>query len=191
MEKLMLLAEKIKDRELRKKVVELLGNPKMSHPDFDYKPSDLDKMPASVKFHHIREGGLVEHTYAVACMSIGMAKTLNEIYGYEINMDTLIAAALIHDVGKCWRIKKFGDRWVMTKATMDHTILGTIELYTRGFPESVIHMVASHTGDYGTTEPNSIEAIILHYADTLDAVLDVKSHNGEGSNGHNGNGSRF
>ena len=52
-------------------------------------------------------------------------------------------------------------------------MLGTSELYARGFPEPVIHIVASHFGDQGPTPPQTIEAVIFHYADNLDAVLNA------------------
>jgi 7,8-dihydroneopterin 2',3'-cyclic phosphate phosphodiesterase len=181
MERLLKLAGHIRNDKLRSKVVDMLKNPVMTSTGMKHESADLRKMPASVKFHHMKEGGLVEHTYSVTRICLEIAKIFSEIYGHKIDTDALLSAALVHDIGKCWRIKKFNNQWVMTQSTIDHTILGMAELYARGFPEEVLHIVASHMGEYGTTEPNSIEAIILHYVDTLDAVLDVKKNSGNNS----------
>jgi hypothetical protein len=38
-------------------------------------------------------------------------------------------------------------------------------------------MVASHFGEQGTTSPQTLEAAILHYVDTLDAIVGTsKAH---------------
>ncbi len=171
MEKLLELAEKIKDKELREKVIKFLKEPKLSNPNFKYKNLSLRDAPASNQWHHSYVGGLVEHTYAVTLMCIEVAKVLEKVYKIKIDMDSLIAAALLHDIGKLWEYKKYGGSWTSTKITLDHTILGTSELYARGFPESVIHIVASHFGHQGPTPPQTTEALILHTIDNMDALL--------------------
>jgi hypothetical protein len=46
-------------------------------------------------------------------------------------------------------------------------MLAVAEFYYRGFPENVIHIIASHFGETGPTPPRNYEALILHYVDTL------------------------
>ena len=59
----------------------------------------------------------------------------------------------------------------MTELTLDHTMAGTSELYARGFPEKVVHIVASHFGENGPTPPATMEALVFHTIDNLDALI--------------------
>ncbi len=173
MKRLLKLANSIKDKALRKKVVDLLKNPVMSHKDLasKYRPCDLKEAPASIQFHHIYKGGLVDHIYSVTLLSIAFAENLKKVYNVRVDMDALIAGALLHDIGKLWILKNGPDGWETTDHTLDHTMLGTAELYAREFPEKVVHIVASHFGSEGPTPPQTIEAVIFHHIDTLDALI--------------------
>jgi hypothetical protein len=55
---------------------------------------------------------------------------------------------------------------------LDHTMLATAELYTRNFPEEVIHIVASHFGEAGPTPPRTFEALIFHHLDSLVSIIE-------------------
>lgn len=170
---LLKLAEKIEDKELQKKVVETLKHPALFHKELakKYAAADLKEAPASIQFHHVYSTGLVEHTYSVTMLSISIAETLEKVYKLGIDTDSLTAAALVHDIGKLWGFKKLKGGWEATNLTLDHTMLGTSELYARQFPEKVLHIVASHFGAEGPTPPQTLEAVIFHYVDTLDAVI--------------------
>ncbi len=170
MRELLELAERIKDIELRKKVIELLKDPTLTNPTLKYKPAKLAEAPASLNWHHVHTGGLVQHTLAVTRLAISIGQTLRDVYKMSIDMDALTAASLVHDIGKLWTVQKTKN-WTATNLSLDHTILGTAELYARGFPEKVLHIVAAHFGEQGPTPPQTVEAMILHYADNLDAVL--------------------
>ncbi|MEM5798322.1 MAG: HDIG domain-containing protein [Candidatus Aenigmatarchaeota archaeon] len=166
------IAKEIKDKELRQKVIEILKHPSLSNPKFRQKPAKLSECPASLNWHHVYEGGLVRHTYAVTKMCIAIAQNFKDIYGYEMDMDSLIAASLVHDIGKLWSMRK-DKTWVANEISLDHTVLGTAELYARGFPEKVIHIVASHFGEQGPTPPQTPEAILFHHIDLLNATLNT------------------
>lgn len=165
------LAKKIKNKDLREKVIELLNHPSLQNKALQYSPASLERAPASINWHHVKEGGLIEHTRAVTLMCISIGNILEKVYGMKIDFDSLIAGALLHDIGKLWNFKKKKSGWDSTDLTLDHTTLGTAELYARGFPESVLHIVASHFGEHGPTPPKTVEALILHTVDTLDAIL--------------------
>lgn len=169
-EDLLELAKQIKDKQLRQKVIEILKHPSLSNPKIQQKPAKLKECPASLNWHHIYEGGLIKHTYAVTKLCMEFARIFREVYDVKLDEDALIAAALVHDIGKLWSMKKNGT-WSATQLTLDHTILGTSELYARGFPEKVLHIVASHFGEQGPTPPQTPEAILFHYIDLLDATL--------------------
>jgi 7,8-dihydroneopterin 2',3'-cyclic phosphate phosphodiesterase len=167
------LAEQIKDKKLRKMTVDLLKNPgEARSPVFKkYKAADFKKIPAAISFHHLDEGGLLEHTLATTRMCIAIAEALEKTYKVNLDKDSLIAASLIHDVGKLYTMKKGKTGWENTECLLDHTMLGTSELYARGFPETVVHIVASHFGEEGPTPPQTIEALLFHKMDNLDAKL--------------------
>lgn len=168
------LAGRIGDKPLRKKVEDVLRNPSLSHKGLGekYKAADLREVPASTNFHHTRRGGLIEHTYSVTLMCISLAGALEKAYRQKLDMDSLIAGALLHDIGKLWGLRKRGGRWEENESTMDHAVIGSAELYSRGFPEKVIHMVSSsHSEPDGIIPPQTLEALILHTVDHLDATI--------------------
>ena len=167
--KLIELAGGIRDKGLRAKVVSLLKDPALSNKGFPYKAVPVRDAPASLGFHHVQKGGLAKHTYVVASLSLAIAGVLEENY-QKVDRDVLVAGALLHDIAKVFDMKKAGDGFGATELSIYHIIMGSAELYARGFPESVIHLIASHFGEQGTTSPQSIEAVILHYADTISAV---------------------
>jgi 7,8-dihydroneopterin 2',3'-cyclic phosphate phosphodiesterase len=173
MSELYKMAERIKNVQLRRKVVAILRNPgKLSSKSFArVSPCSFEEAPASTNFHHIYKGGLLDHVVAVARMAISVAETLESIYGAKIDFDSLIAGALLHDHGKLWKMAKENDAWGETNLMLDHTMLWVSELYARGFPESVIHIVAAHFGEDGPTPPMNIEATILHEVDNFDAKI--------------------
>ncbi len=175
--KLLGLANEIRDKELRKKVTDMIKNPKLTNKKFAYKSISMHDAPASLGWHHVHEGGLAKHTYVVTKLCMNIAEFMQENYGFALDRDALIAGALLHDIAKLFDMKKEGKGFDSTELSIDHIIMGSAELYARGFPESVIHLVASHFGEQGTTSPQTAEAVILHHADTLDAIIGTsKSH---------------
>ncbi|MCX6815153.1 MAG: HDIG domain-containing protein [Candidatus Aenigmarchaeota archaeon] len=167
------LAGRIKDSRLRKMVIDTLRNPgALANKNMKLNQVPFEQAPASIDWHHTKTGGLLEHTYAVTKMCISVAEDLQKVYKSEIDMDALIAGALLHDIGKVWGVKKTKSRkWQSQGAVLDHTMLGTAELHARHFPEKVVHIVAAHFGDQGPTPPQTIEAYIVHMIDNMDAVL--------------------
>ena len=178
---LLRLADNIKDQKLRKMVVDILKEPGESRStEFrKYKAADFKLCPASLNFHHTTTGGLLEHTLALTRMCIGIADALEKTYKVKLDTDSFIAASLVHDIGKLWTMKKVKAGWQETGCMLDHTMLGTAELYQRGFPEKVVHIVASHFGENGPTPPQTIEALVLHVLDNLDAKLGTQQQAGQ------------
>lgn len=168
------LAKGIKDPKLRKKVEDLLKKPGLSHKKMKlkYHRVGISEVPASLSFHHTKAGGLLEHTYSVTLMCISVAESLDKAYGKKLDMDTLIAGALLHDIGKLWVYRKGAGGWEANDNTLEHTVLGSSELYARGFPEKIIHLVSSsHSEPDGLIPPQTLEALILHTLDNLDATI--------------------
>jgi 7,8-dihydroneopterin 2',3'-cyclic phosphate phosphodiesterase len=169
MKELIELAEKIKDRQLREKVIEFIKNPALTHKDFKkYPKEDIEKVktPFSVGGGTV-ERDLLNHTMAVTDLCIKTADSIEEHYGIKINKDHLIAGALLHDMMKMFEWKAGESGTEPTGILLDHSMLAVAEFYYRGFPENVIHIIASHFGEAGPTPPRNYEALILHYVDTL------------------------
>ena len=174
MKRLLELANKIKNKSLREKTIKLLKDQTPSNPDFVYPAADFSKIPAWIGAHHNYEGGLMEHTIGVAKLALNFADMVQETYKAKPNRDHVIAGALLHDIGKVFLLKKVGKEWQFTGCLFDHAVLSANELYARGFPEEVIHIVASHGGDMGSAgaNPRTLEAQIVFHADTVDAALE-------------------
>ncbi len=174
MQRLIELANKIENEELKKKVIDLIKNPKLSNPQFQkYPKEDLEKVrtPFSVGDMGVVEREVINHTVTNTEVCLKIADTFEKNYGVKANRDILIAGSLLHDIMKVyeWKIDEEGDS-VPTGLTMDHVFLGVAELYARGFPEEIIHVVAATRGE--STPPKSMEALILHYVDTLTSLTE-------------------
>ena len=102
MKELIILAEKIKDKQLKEKVIDFIKNPVLTHKDFKkYPKEDIEKVktPFSVGGGMV-ERDLLNHTIAVTDLCIRTADNIEEHYGVKINKDHLIAVALLHDIMK-------------------------------------------------------------------------------------------
>jgi 7,8-dihydroneopterin 2',3'-cyclic phosphate phosphodiesterase len=170
--RLVRLAQKIKDERLRKRVVRFLQDPRLSHPEFKKYP----RMPIEKARVLFAVGGpqtmaverdVLRHTTTLVDLCIKTATTIQKNLGISLNRDHLIAAALLHDLMKIFEWKEGPEGTEPTGVMLDHTMLAVAELYRRGFPEEVIHIVAAHFGQTGPTPPRSFEALILHYLDSL------------------------
>jgi len=137
------------------------------------------KAPAAIKVHQAYRRGLWEHSVAVAEISMSIGRQYP-----EIDHDVMITGALFHDIGK---IFEYGYERVITPTTegrlLGHIVMG-VELLSReiaqisGFPDSLryklLHILTSHHGRYewqSPKRPKCMEAVIVHYADALEAEL--------------------
>lgn len=145
------------------------------------------RYPAASSMHHNAVGGLVMHTYSVVSSCISLYNIYSGIYGADFaNYELLIAAALIHDIGKCseYDVGVTGETKYSTHAVLStHIMDGMLEIKEAVTmlgcdgateAEELVHCVAAHHGqkDWGSpVEPAMIEARILHMADNLDAEM--------------------
>lgn len=173
MKQLIELAQKIKNEELRKRVVEFLKNPQLTHKDFKkYPKMEVDEAKTLFTVGGPQGGVTVErdvlnHTLALADICLKIADTVERSYGIPINRDNLIAAAILHDIMKIFEHKMGPQGLEHTGVLLDHTMLAVGEFYHRGIPEEVIHIIASHFGETGPTPPKNFEALIFHHLDSL------------------------
>jgi 7,8-dihydroneopterin 2',3'-cyclic phosphate phosphodiesterase len=174
MKMLLPLAKKIKDKNLRKKTIKVISSAFPTHKGFNKETLALELAPASNGWHHAFVNGLILHTYAVTKLCLKIAELLEEIYKKEINYDCLIAAALLHDILKTVMYKYTEKGIEHTDINLDHLTLTVAELYKQEFPREVIEIVAAHHGDVGPVKPHTIEGLILHYADSIDAFCNAE-----------------
>jgi len=178
MQKLIELAQKIKNEELRKKVVEFLKDPKLSNKSFKkYPRMKLEEArtlfsvgPTSV------ERDILNHTIALADLCLKTAETVEKVYGIPINKDNLVASAILHDLMHLYEYKKSKSGIEHTGMMIDHTMLGVAEFYHRDFPEDVIHIIAAHAGEQGTTTPRNFEALIFHHLDNMLSLTEFHAY---------------
>ncbi len=135
--------------------------------------------PAAKTIHHAVLGGLLEHTTSV----VGLCRVLADYYP-AVDRDLLVAAAMLHDVGKIreltWdRVFDYSD----IGRLLGHITLGAMLVEERirrmpDFPEELsqrlLHCIVSHHGEleWGSPRrPKTLEALVLHYAEDLDGKV--------------------
>ena len=185
MKKLIELAQKIKDKELRKQVVEFIKKPELTHRDFKkYPRMKIEKARSVFTVTSPSGSGSVErdvlnHSVALVDLCLKVADSIEKSYGIPLNRDNLVAAALLHDLMKMFEYKEGKEGLEHTGILLDHSMLAVAEFYYRGIPEQVIHIIASHFGESGPTPPRNFEALIFHYCDTLLSLTEFHVYGGK------------
>jgi 7,8-dihydroneopterin 2',3'-cyclic phosphate phosphodiesterase len=172
--KLAELADKIQDTQLRAKVVEFLMNPTFTLEGKVYTGPAFDVSPGGLAHHHAYVGAYLEHVAGTGKLALALCDAVEQVYGGNVNRDTVIAGVLLHDVFKpvTYTQNESGEFVSSPLADyLDHISLATAELLRRDFPKELIHAVAAHYGDHGITKPRTIEALIVHLADDTDSQL--------------------
>jgi len=126
-------------------------------------------LPATIDGHHSYAGGLLEHTVGVATLCRETAQLHP-----RLRSDLLLAAALVHDVG---RVRELG-RGPVFRVTDEGRLLGHVHLGLRlieeraaaldpGVRAELLHAVACH---HDARAARTAEAAVLYHANQLDAV---------------------
>jgi len=148
----------IKDEDLKEKVVEVW---KTAADRGGWK--SFDKVPFTLLFEN--SGKLTDHTKR-------MTKLVKAVYDKrdeEINLDYLIAGALLHDVGKLLeyvvadgKVVKgpYGERF-------RHPVSGALLAQELGLPEEIVLIIYAHSHE-GEKCKRTAEAYIVHYCDFID-----------------------
>jgi len=132
--------------------------------------------PAAKSWHHSYIHGLLEHTNSVATLCEFLSTK------YPVDHDLLIAGALLHDAAKVMEYSEgiktdFTDMGRMIgHLTMSDEMICKAAAKINAFPNELLmhirHLVLAHHGEYEKASvrlPQSIEALVLHLADNLDA----------------------
>lgn len=173
--RLVRLVNRIRDRELRRKVSALLENPSVKIGGKTFSGLPIEKSPASIRHHHNYPGGFIEHTLALYELCMSLSRVAKMIYGCKVNNDLVICGVLLHDIFKPATYSRTEDGRYRPSALaerVDHLTLASAELIRRGFPLDAVHVVAaSHGRQYGPIGPMTLEALICHLGDSAEADL--------------------
>lgn len=143
---------------------------------------DFSQKSAAKSVHHNYLGGLIEHSLNVAYI----CRTASERYKDYVDIDFITTAALLHDIGK---INEFSD-FPENDYTEEGKLLGHISIGAMMIDEKVKnkqdfpydlkirlqHAILSHHGEYeygSPKRPKTIEALILHFSDNMDAKVNT------------------
>ena len=137
------------------------------------------RAPAAKVMHHAYVGGLIEHVVGLC----GLAKQIASHYA-ELDVDLLLTAALLHDVGKldelCYEraVSYSVEGQLLGHIIMEVESVGKVMDSMEGFPERlkivIQHMLISHHGEYEFGSPKLPmirEALAFHYMDDLDSKM--------------------
>ena len=147
----------------------------LSLPDFRDKILDA---PGAKSVHHSYRGGLLEHTLAVSRLVLSICDRYP-----ALDRDTLLAAAVCHDLGKAWELTSGPARDYTDAGRLLGHIVITLELLDPLLGKSGIepelalhfkHILVAHHGEYefgSPRRPKTAEAFVLHFADNIDAKM--------------------
>lgn len=163
--------ERIEDQDLREKCVEAWALA-LSQTEFE---TIEDIIPTGTPTSPYLRPPLTQadHMRGTATIAIGMVDGLEEVAGpTRINRDLVIAAALLHDVGKAWEVSPRNlKRWAADPAatgnpSFRHSAYGAHLCLTVGLPETVAHTAGYHSGGgEGEWIQRSMENTIVYLAD--------------------------
>ncbi|MFC4248353.1 HD domain-containing protein [Natribaculum luteum] len=159
--------EHIEDDDLREKVVEAwrLGLERGGW-------KHVEDIPYAWNIHEVTN---VEHVRGVTKIALESAEIQREFHGADPDVDVIVAACLLHDVGKCYEYVDFVDAETLVDPDR--------ETYaTEGIPHSISGYALAH--EVGC--PLEVQRAIPHFIGevptrTLEAEL-VKSANSASSN---------
>jgi 3'-5' exoribonuclease len=138
--------------------------------------------PAAKSIHHNYEGGLAVHTLSVTNLAIA---SWENYHGQNIDIEVIIAGAMLHDIGKISEYTKDGEKTTFG-FLISHLVEGTERVndfcYRKGINANtdkkillIKHIILSHHEklEFGSpVTPACLEAIIVARADNLDATFE-------------------
>ena len=131
--------------------------------------------------HHSFVGGLIEHTLSTTRLAYAIAKTYD-----DINVDMVITASLLHDIGKVDEIVAYPtNEYSDDGQLLGHIVLGygiikdridKLGIFTDKEKTELLHCIISHHGsvEFGSPKlPMTMEAYVVAQADNTDAKLEI------------------
>ena len=132
-------------------------------------PDDLLTIPFTLKIPNC-PATFMEHKRCVVHIARDSAKAMQEFLGraLPVNLDVVIAGAILADVGKVLEYEKVGgeSRQSARGELVRHPFTGVHVAMACGVPDEVCHIIAAHAAE-GDLVPRTTEAYIVHHADFM------------------------
>ena len=109
----------------------------------------------------------VDHTNQVCQACEKMAAVATELLNLDLNMDNLLAGALLHDVDKMMIFDAKTGGFTKMGRQYPHAVAGAALARAEGLPEEVAHVIEAHSIKFSPFPPKSIEALIVRHADLV------------------------
>jgi 3'-5' exoribonuclease len=166
----------IDEGPLRQLVAEIL----VDHAD------TVKTIPAAVRNHHAYRGGFLEHVLSVTRLAVHLAEKYAEYYAEmqpPLSKSLVVAGAVLHDIGKVRELsaQPHAASYTPEGRLIGHILLGRdlvrakAEVLGDLEPELLLrleHIIVAHQNlpEWGSPiAPHTPEALLVHYADDLDA----------------------
>ncbi len=148
----------------------------------------LLSLAAAAHHHHAYRGGFLEHVLSVTRTAGYLADKYRDHYPHlnpPISKSLIIAGAILHDIGKLQELQQrpAGAEYTPAGRLIGHIVLGRdmIRAAAAAIPDfdpelllRLEHVILSHQAvpEWGSPIPPSTpEALLVHYADDIDAKL--------------------
>jgi putative nucleotidyltransferase with HDIG domain len=132
-------------------------------------PDDLNKIPFTLLIPDC-PATFMEHKRCVVHIAKRSAEAMDEFLGkgLPIHMDTVIAGAILADVGKVLEYEEVDGVAVQSARgkALRHPFTGVAVAMECGVPDAVTHIIATHAAE-GNLVTRSTEAWIVHHADFM------------------------
>jgi putative nucleotidyltransferase with HDIG domain len=157
----------IEDPELRRRVTDCWV---LAFERSPLDPGDLTRIPFTLKVPDCPVSFLA-HKRLVVHVARQSGLAIREFFGaaLPVDMDTLVAGAILADVGKLLEYEGDGEggtRQSLRGKYLRHPFTGVALAMECGLPDAVCHIVATHAGE-GDMVARTTEAWIVHHADFM------------------------
>jgi len=154
--------EEITNEQMREKVIRTWFNA--------WKRSNFERIEYSHQFEPARDRIAytnVDHTNQVCLAAKQMGAMLAHSIGQKVEMDHLMAGAVLHDVDKIVIFDSRTAGYTETGRMFAHAVMGASMALMEGLPESVAHSIGAHSPVFSPVQPQTIEAQIIRHVDQL------------------------
>jgi putative nucleotidyltransferase with HDIG domain len=133
------------------------------------RPGDLREIPFTLLVPGL-DVTFMEHKRAVVHIARRSAEAMKEFFGAKlpIDLDVVIAGAILADVGKVLEYERIDGRAVQSRrgSLLRHPFTGVAVAMECGVPDEVTHIIAAHAAE-GDHVKRTTEAMIVHHADFM------------------------
>lgn len=156
----------IENADLRERVIETWAKALERSP---LTAEDLDRIPFTLLVPDC-PATFMEHKRCVVWIARDAARAMKEHLGraLPIDMDVVIAGAILADVGKLLEYETVDGaaRQSRRGELLRHPFTGVALAMECGVPDEVCHVIAAHAGE-GDLVKRSVEATIVHHSDFM------------------------